>query len=406
MNVTRVWVALFVAAAAAACRSPALPPGSPDNGGLALPDGFEAVVLHEGLGRARHLAVTDDGIVYVKLRSPKPKGLVALRDTNNDGRADEVEVFGDYDDTGDYGTGLRIHDGYIYFATKGEVYRQKIVRGRLVPTGPVQLILRHDYKDTLPSYEHITKPLAFDGRGHMYVPFGAPGDSCQQVNRRPGSPGQDPCPELELQGGIWEFDANREGQTQRDGRRYATGIRSVVAMAWNRRVNELYALQHGRDDLYRSWSQFYTRWQSAVLPSEEFFKVSDGFDGGWPYAYYDHMQGKKLLNPEYGGREEAGENRAREAAHGLSGPLGPQRSFVLRRQSVSGALSAGCVHRVPWIDDPNALFAGGLLRSLRSIRGRRAVGAVGSLRRRICRRGPDRQHERCSRETHRTGAGP
>jgi glucose/arabinose dehydrogenase/mono/diheme cytochrome c family protein len=301
MNVTRVWVALFVAAAAAACRSPALPPGSPDNGGLALPDGFEAVVLHEGLGRARHLAVTDDGIVYVKLRSPKPKGLVALRDTNNDGRADEVEVFGDYDDTGDYGTGLRIHDGYIYFATKGEVYRQKIVRGRLVPTGPVQLILRHDYKDTLPSYEHITKPLAFDGRGHMYVPFGAPGDSCQQVNRRPGSPGQDPCPELELQGGIWEFDANREGQTQRDGRRYATGIRSVVAMAWNRRVNELYALQHGRDDLYRSWSQFYTRWQSAVLPSEEFFKVSDGFDGGWPYAYYDHMQGKKLLNPEYGG---------------------------------------------------------------------------------------------------------
>ena len=284
-----------------ACRSRALPLGSPDNGGLALPDGFEAVVVHEGVGGARHLAVTPDGIVYVKLRSPKPKGLVALRDANGDGRADDVEVFGDYEDIGEYGTGLRIHDGYLYFSTKHEVYRQRIARGRLVPSGAPQLILKDDYKDTLPSYEHIAKPLALDGRGHLYVPFGAPGDSCQIVNRRPGSAGQDPCPELEWQGGIWEFDANRQEQTQRDGRRYATGIRSVVAMAWNRQDNQLYALQHGRDDLYRSWSQFYTRWQSAVLPSEEFFKVTDGFDGGWPYAYYDWMQGKKLLNPEYGG---------------------------------------------------------------------------------------------------------
>ena len=55
--------------------------GSAGNGGLALPDGFEAVVVHDGVGRARHLAVTDDGIVYVKLRVPNPKGLVALRDT-------------------------------------------------------------------------------------------------------------------------------------------------------------------------------------------------------------------------------------------------------------------------------------------------------------------------------------
>ena len=298
---SRVWFGLLALTASAACATLRLPPGSPDNGGLALPGGFEAVVVHDGVGRARHLAVTDDGIVYVKLRGANPKGLVALRDTSGDGRADEVEVFGDYSDTGDYGTAMRIHDGYLYFTTAGEVYRQKIIPGRLVPTGDVQLMLTHNYKANRESYEHIAKPISFDDRGHMYVPFGAPGDSCQEVNRRPASPGQDPCRELEWQGGIWQFDANRQGQTERDGRRYATGIRSVVAMAWNRQVGQLYALQHGRDDLYRSWSQFYSRWQSAVLPSEEFFKVTDGFDGGWPYYYYDHMQGRKLLNPEYGG---------------------------------------------------------------------------------------------------------
>ena len=147
----------------------------------------------------------------------------------------------------------------------------------------------------------------------------------------PSSPGRDPCPELAWQGGIWQFDANRQGQTERDGRRYATGIRSVVAMAWNRQVGQLYALQHGRDDLYRSWSQFYSRWQSAVLPSEEFFKVTDGMNGGWPYYYYDWIQGKKLLNPEYGGDgAKVGQGgRADETAHRLSRTLGAQRSVVL-----------------------------------------------------------------------------
>ena len=42
-------------------------------------------------------------------------------------------------------------------------------------------------------------------------------------------------------------------------------------------------------------------WESAVLPSEEMFKIHDGIDGGWPYYYYDHIRGKKYLNPEYGG---------------------------------------------------------------------------------------------------------
>ncbi len=278
-----------------------LPPASPGNGGLALPDGFVATLLHEGVGRARHLAVTDDGIVYVKLRAPNPKGIVALRDTSGDGRADDVEVFGEYEDTGQYGTAMRIHDGHLYFSTAGEVYRQRLTPGRLVPESPVQLILKHDYKAQSPSYEHIAKPLAFDGAGHMYVPFGAPGDSCQAENRRPGTPGKEPCDELTWHGGIWQFSTDREGQTERDGRRYATGIRSVVAMAWNHEGGALYALQHGRDDFYRSWSRFYSRWQSAVLPSEEFFKVEEGMDGGWPYYYYDWMQGKKILTPEYGG---------------------------------------------------------------------------------------------------------
>lgn len=284
------------------------PPGLPPNGGLALPGGFEATVFHPGVGRARHLAVTRDGIVYVKLRGATQgqppaefKGLVALQDTGGDGRADRTEYFGAYEDTGDYGTGMRLYEGHIYFTTAGEVYRQKLTPGQLVPSTPVELVMKHGYRQGGRSYEHIAKPITFDDSGHLYVPFGAPGDVCQDRNRQPGAPGATPCGQLEMHGGVWQFDARRLNQTENDGKRYATGIRSLVAMAWNPLVHDLFAVQHGRDDLYRSWPQFFSRWQSAVLPSEEFFRVTPGFDGGWPFYYFDWMQSKKRLNPEYGG---------------------------------------------------------------------------------------------------------
>jgi mono/diheme cytochrome c family protein len=58
---------------------------------------------------------------------------------------------------------------------------------------------------------------------------------------------------------------------------------------------------HGRDDLLRLWSGKFTPWQSAMLPSEEFLRIKEGADAGWPYCYYDQIQEKKVLAPEYGG---------------------------------------------------------------------------------------------------------
>ena len=284
------------------CSKAELPPGDPDNGGLFLPDGFEAVVVVDSTGAARHLAVNDNGDIYLKLRYPYPDGEnVAMRDTDGDGKADIITQFGNYGKDGAYGTAMRIHQGYLYFSTAGRVIRQKLIPNELIPEENYEVLLTDDYKNAEHGYEHIAKPITFDNEGNLYVPFGAPGDVCQEMNRRPGAPGQDPCPELEWHGGIWQFDANKTGQLQKDAYRYATGIRSVVAMEWNPNNNTLYALQHGRDNLHRTWPDLYTRWQSAMLPSEEFLKVTDGSDAGWPYYYYDQMQGKKLLNPEYGG---------------------------------------------------------------------------------------------------------
>jgi glucose/arabinose dehydrogenase/mono/diheme cytochrome c family protein len=279
-----------------------LPPGDPDNGKLAVPDGFEVTVVADSVGRARHLAINDNGDIYVKLRGVTPEGGNAvLRDTTGDGKADIIKYFGTYKDPGNYGTAMRIYNGYIYFTTTGTVYRNKLVAGEMLPDTTTEAIVIDDYRSRPYGTEHIAKPIAFDDKGHIYVPFGAPGDVCQVENRTPGSPGQMPCPQLAIHGGVWQFDANKVGQMQKDGKHYATGIRSLVAMAWNSEDNNLFAIQHGRDDFYRTWPGLYTPWQSAMLPSEEFFRVTEHFNGGWPYFYYDQMANKKVLNPEYGG---------------------------------------------------------------------------------------------------------
>ncbi len=293
---------LFISLSLIQCIPRGLPPGDADNGGLSLPEGFEAVVVADSLGRARHLAVNSNGDIYVKMRVPSLKGEnIAMRDTDNDGKADIIKRFGVYKQEGSYGCGMRIYKGYLYFSTAGEVYRIKLERGKLVPEGETELILTDDYMNDEHGYSHIAKPLTFDNEGHLYVSFGAPSDVCRYIKRAPGSLGQDPCPELEHHGGIWQFDANKLNQRQEDGIRYATGIRSVVGMDWNHVDNTLYAMQHGRDNFDRTWPNLYTAWQSAVLPAEEFLRVEEGTDAGWPYYYYDQIQGKRILNPEYGG---------------------------------------------------------------------------------------------------------
>src|ERR687890_2542370 len=97
-----------------------LPIGDPGKGGLYLPVGFEAVVVVDSIGPARHIAVNDNGDIYVKLRFTKKEkeGNVALRDTNNDGRADIIKRFGDYKENGSLANGMRIHNGYLYFSSE------------------------------------------------------------------------------------------------------------------------------------------------------------------------------------------------------------------------------------------------------------------------------------------------
>lgn len=260
---------------------------------ITLPEGFSSLVVADSLKSARHLVVNSNGDVYVKLEEAKDgKGIIRLRDTNNDGVADDISGFGNYG-----GTGIAIRDGYLYASSDDNVYRYKMENNEASSSSKEEMIV----EGLINKREHASKSIALDGKGFIYVNIGAPSNACQEKNREKGSPGMNPCPILDSAGGIWQFKVDKLNQHYGDGIRYATGLRNVVGLDWNSSANDLYVMQHGRDDLDRMFPDLYTEDQRVQLPAEEMFRIKQGSDCGWPYCYYDPVQKKKVQGPEYGG---------------------------------------------------------------------------------------------------------
>ena len=268
-----------------------------DNGGITLPDHFGAVVVVDTLGRGRHLIVNDNGDIYVHLRKldNNGNGIIAMRDTDGDGRADLIKGYSDVP-----GTGIELHNGYLYFSDRTHVYRSKMTRGELLPTGTIDTLVT-----MVDGGGHMEKTFTFDNKGHMLVNIGSQSNDCEETLRTAASKGVFPCTELETRAGIWEFSDSIQHQVQDVQHRYATGIRNAVALSWNFDVDKLYAVAHGRDDLHRYWPKYYSEEDNLELPAEEFFDIEKGDSLGWPYCYYDQIRGIKLLNPEYGGDAKA-----------------------------------------------------------------------------------------------------
>lgn len=293
-----------------ACASDSLKVAAPvavkpdaDNAGLKLPAGFGALTVAENIGRPRHIVVNAQGNIYIKLgRAENGKGVLMLKDTNGDGKADVTTGMGNYG-----GTGITIKNGYLYASSDDAVYRYKLNDKNEVinPNAPETIVTG------LKKGQHPSKSIILDNNNHIYVNIGAYSNSCQEIDRTKGSKGKMPCPVLDDAAGIWQFSADKPNQTQADGVRYGTGIRNVVGLDWNQQTNSLFVMQHGRDQLHDNWPEFFDEKQSAELPAECMYEIKPGANNaGWPYIYYDQIRHKKMLAPEYGGdgKKEGGQD--------------------------------------------------------------------------------------------------
>ena len=274
-----------------------------NNAGLTLPTGFCAVVVADlksgtDAALARHMAITPNGDLFVAINNPRnanpPFGIIGLRDTDGDGRADQQTQFSP--NLG--GSGIAWNNGTLYFGANDRVLRFQLPNGSLNPTDNGTTIVAG-----LPATgDHVSKTVVFANAQTLLVNIGSASNACQVANRQLHSPGQDPCPELPTRAGVWAFDPSGTNLSQTSGRQYATGYRNMVALAWNPSTNQLFGVQHGRDMLFENWPESFDVNDDATKPAEELVRITDGSNNGWPYCYYDAVeQNKKVLAPEYGG---------------------------------------------------------------------------------------------------------
>src|SRR6202140_910206 len=123
-----------------------LPPGMRPPGcsaGLQLPDGFCATIFAESASGARHIVVAPNGDVFVNTQSSRggraapgataaasSGGILALRDTNGDGKADVQQRFGVAG-----GTGIALAGNHLYATSGNSIVRYRMEPGSLTPAG-------------------------------------------------------------------------------------------------------------------------------------------------------------------------------------------------------------------------------------------------------------------------------
>ena len=281
---------------------------TPASVAISVPPGFQASVFAQGIGLARHMAFTPDGrTLYVALedgahssvgssRIPREHpenargGVIALRDTNGDGRADVQSRL--YEDA-EGGTGIALRGDTLYFSSERSLLRFRLTPDGLHVAGAPDTIIAG-----MPDGGHRSRAFALDDQGNVFINVGSESNICTESR----SHVPDPCTERDSRAGIWRYDIHKLHQRHPvDGEHWVLGYRNAVGVFWHPQLHALYATTHGRDALHEIYPQYYTQEQGDELPSEELIRANRGDDYGWPYCYYDRAQKKNVLGPEYGG---------------------------------------------------------------------------------------------------------
>lgn len=226
---------------------------------LTMPASAETNVFVAGRKKLRMMALSPDwwpageGILYVT--EQRPGNVLALPDRDRDGVADEVVVVV-AGLTNPHG--IAFYGNALWIATETKLIRYFDFDGDLRPE-------RFEFVvNNLPKGgNHVTRTIAFDEDGMLYVSVGSSCNVCEDDPRRAA---------------ILRF--NPDGTSEE---LFAKGTRNAVGITfgkdpWNPAgPHVLWATENGRD------------WLGDDLPPEEVNVLREGKDYGWPYCYADRF---------------------------------------------------------------------------------------------------------------------
>ena len=241
------------------------------NATFRIAEPFELGIAAEGLGKARFMAMSPDGRLFVPdmvdYKLSHQGKVYVLEDFN--------ESTGQFETKHTYLSNLRGPNSvafytdengqeWLYLALTAHLVRYSYTPGDTKPSGEPEIILEFPNTQAPEAKSvvwHITRTIEFHN-GRLYISIGSGCNSCEH-------------PEGELRGMIASI--NPDGS---DVEVYADGLRNSVGFTWVDDV--LYATENGADHL------------GEGAPDELLYKITKGEHYGWPYCY--ESNGEALLD--------------------------------------------------------------------------------------------------------------
>ena len=223
---------------------------------IKVPKGFRVDVYAENVENARSICLSPSGILYVGNRGGDK--VLALQDLDGDGKAEkQYELY----TGGNMPNGVAYKDGDLYIAEVNRILKISDVESKLDNPGTPEVI----YNQYPTDKHHGWKYIAFGPDGKLYVPVGAPCNSCER--------------EEEIYNTITRM--NPDGSNMEI---IANGVRNSVGFDWHPDTKELWFTDNGRD-----------LWGDDRPGCELNRATKDGQHFGFPYCH----QGD-LLDDEFG----------------------------------------------------------------------------------------------------------
>ena len=222
------------------------------------PSGFEISIFAEDLGKARFMAISSEGVLFISSLSA---GIVyALPDRGGDGVADrQIEFATNLDKP----HGLAFLNGFLYVAEEGKIVRFRDDNRDLKADDKPEVIV-----PDLPTKGggHYTRTVEFGSDSMMYVSIGSSCNVCEEKDTRRAA--------------VVRYTPDGKEETI-----FASGLRNSVGITFHPETGKLWGTDNGRD------------WLGDHLPLEEINIIQKGKHYGWPYVY-----GKNIPDPKYGHR--------------------------------------------------------------------------------------------------------
>lgn len=214
--------------------------------GLQAPEGFSVSVFAEGLGGSpRMMAQGEDGTIYVTRR--EAGDVIALRNTQGDGRADEMRTVAS---NLPLVHGITIREGKLYLATPTTVYVADIqADGNVGEPQP--------FVENLPSGgQHPNRTIAFGPDGLLYINVASTCNVCVESD-----PENATIVQVQPDGSSREI--------------FASGLRNTIGFDWHPETGEMWGMDNSADS------------RGNEQPPEELNRLVQNGNYGWPFCFGD-----------------------------------------------------------------------------------------------------------------------